>query len=201
MAAEGRGERADAGDAYGEADLRNPQIRLAQQMPRALDPARQEVLVWRLAERAPESPAEVARRDVRRARERLEIELLGVAAVDEIASVEEMAREWGGGHAWHDAEPGPGRMAAGSLLTYATRGRRGRPSADGLPRLGSTRQESVLNASTKRARVDRRKAEKLQLDLVETGEQLSGLDEARGKERSHVAEIPVVGSLELCERL
>ena len=47
----------------------------------------------RLAEGAPEAAAEVARRDVRGAGQRLEVERLGVAAVDEVAGAQEVAGE------------------------------------------------------------------------------------------------------------
>ena len=58
-AAEARGERADAAQADVEADVGDRPVGVAQQRGRPLHPAGQQVLVRRLAERAPELAAEV----------------------------------------------------------------------------------------------------------------------------------------------
>jgi hypothetical protein len=95
VAPEGGGEGADAAEADGEADLEHPHVGGAQQVARALHAAGEQVLVGGLAEGAPEAPAEVARRDVCRARERLQVERLGVPAVDQVAGAEQVARQRG----------------------------------------------------------------------------------------------------------
>jgi len=59
----------------------------------ALEPAGEQVLVGRLPEGAAELPAEVARRDVGSASERLEVERLGIAGVDDVARAEQVAGE------------------------------------------------------------------------------------------------------------
>jgi hypothetical protein len=59
-APEARGERADAGESDGEADLGHGAIGVAQQRRRPLEAAGQEVLVWRLTERAPKLTAEMS---------------------------------------------------------------------------------------------------------------------------------------------
>jgi len=85
VAAERRRERAHAREPHVEADLRDAAVGGAQEVAGALEPAREQVLVGRLAEHAPEAAAEVARRHVRGAGERLEVERLGVPAVNEVA--------------------------------------------------------------------------------------------------------------------
>src|SRR4051794_6304740 len=68
--AEARGEAADAAETDGEADVRDAAVGGAQQLRGALEPAREQVLVRRLAERPPELAAEVRRREPRGAGER-----------------------------------------------------------------------------------------------------------------------------------
>jgi hypothetical protein len=104
MTAEGGGERADAVEAHREADLRDLQVSGSQEVAGALEPAGQQVLVRRLPEGAPELSAEMAWRDVGGTCERLEVEWLGVAAVDDVAGAEQVAGEWIRGHGLDDAE-------------------------------------------------------------------------------------------------
>src|SRR5579859_2743677 len=59
---EARGEGADTGEPHREADVGDAAIRVAKQCRSALEAAGQEVLVWSLAEGAPELQAEVSRR-------------------------------------------------------------------------------------------------------------------------------------------
>ncbi len=66
---EARRERADALQPDREADVGDRAVGRPQQRGRALEPARQQVLVRRLTERAPELTAEVRRRQAGRARE------------------------------------------------------------------------------------------------------------------------------------
>src|SRR6266566_769940 len=65
--AETRRERPDAAQSDGEADIRDRAVGVPKQRGGTLEPARQEVLVRRLAERAPELPAEVRSREPRSA--------------------------------------------------------------------------------------------------------------------------------------
>jgi hypothetical protein len=53
-------ERADTAESDREADLGDRAIGVAQQCGRTFEPSGQQILVWRLAERAPELPAEVS---------------------------------------------------------------------------------------------------------------------------------------------
>src|SRR5919199_3619346 len=95
-AAEARGERADALQADGRADVGDRPIGVPQQRRRALEPAREQVLVRRLSERAPELATEVRRREVRRACERGHVERLAVAGVDDVARAQEVPCWWNG---------------------------------------------------------------------------------------------------------
>ena len=63
---------------------------LRKQRGGALESAREQVLVRRLAERLAELPAEVRGGEVRGARERGHVERLAVAGVDQILRAEEM---------------------------------------------------------------------------------------------------------------
>ena len=83
-AREARRERAEAAEPDVDADLRDRVIRGPQQGRRTLEPAREQVLVRRRAERAPELAAEVRRRQLRGAGERRNVERIAVARVDEI---------------------------------------------------------------------------------------------------------------------
>ena len=97
-AAEARGERPDAAQPDGEADVRDRAVGVAQQRRRPLQPARQEVLVRRLAEGPAELAAEVRGREVRGAGERRHVELLAVAGVGEVLRAEEVPRRRHGPH-------------------------------------------------------------------------------------------------------
>src|SRR5215207_11729070 len=103
VSGEGACERADAGEADREADLRDAVVRRPQQIPGPLQPAAEQVLVRGLAEDPPKAAAEVPRRDVGGARERPEVEALGVAAVDQIPGPEQVAFEQRGLHGGNDA--------------------------------------------------------------------------------------------------
>ena len=88
---EARRERADALQADHEADLRHRAVGAAQQGRRAFEPAREQVLVRRLAERLAELAAEVRGREVRGACERGDVERLAVARVDEVLRAQQMS--------------------------------------------------------------------------------------------------------------
>src|SRR5947208_791582 len=90
-AAEARRERPDAAEADGEADVRDGAVGIAKEGGGALEPAGQQVLVRRLAEDAPELPAEVRSREPRSARELRHVEWLAVAGVDQVLGPEEVA--------------------------------------------------------------------------------------------------------------
>jgi len=76
-----------------EPTLRSPTVRQMSATERcgALEPADQQVLVGRFAELAAELAAEVRRRQPRRASERLHVERLAVARVDEILRAKKVA--------------------------------------------------------------------------------------------------------------
>src|SRR6185295_12872999 len=57
--AEARGERADAAQADGEADLRDAAVGVPKERGSPFQPPREQVLVWALPKGAPELPAEV----------------------------------------------------------------------------------------------------------------------------------------------
>ena len=81
-AGEARRERAEAAQPDVEADVGDRVVGVAQELGRALEPARQQVLVRRRAERAPELAAEVGGREPGGAGERRDVERLAVARVD-----------------------------------------------------------------------------------------------------------------------
>src|SRR6185295_12028544 len=85
-------EGADAPQADRETDVRDGAVRVAEQLGCALEPAVQEVLVRCLAEGAGELPAEVRRREPRRAGELGDVERLAVAGVHEVLRAQEVAR-------------------------------------------------------------------------------------------------------------
>jgi len=105
-AAEARRERADAAQPDGEADVRDRAIGGAKKRRGPLQPAHEEVLVRRLAERAAELTAEVRGRELRSVRERLHIERLAVTRVDEVFRAEQVAC---GMRSEHRGEYGRGR--------------------------------------------------------------------------------------------
>ena len=88
---EARGERADAPQPDGEADVGNGAIGRPEERRGALEPAREEVLVRRLAEGAPELATEVRGRESCRASERGDVERLGVAGVDQVLCTKQVA--------------------------------------------------------------------------------------------------------------
>ena len=65
-------------------------VGVPQHRGRALEPPRQEVLVRRLAEDAPELTAEVRRGEVRNAGERGDVERLAEAGIDEVLGAQEV---------------------------------------------------------------------------------------------------------------
>ena len=95
--AEGRRERPDAPQADEEADVRHGAVGVAQQRGGALHPPGEEVLVRRLPERPPELAAEMGGREVRRLRERRDVERLAIAGVGEVLCAQEVP------HRVHDA--------------------------------------------------------------------------------------------------
>jgi hypothetical protein len=95
---ERRRERADAGESDFQADLRDRHLGGAQQVPGTFEPAREQVLVGRLAEDSPEAAAEVARRDVCLVGQCPQVERLAVAAVDEVAGAKEVSLQQCLGH-------------------------------------------------------------------------------------------------------
>src|SRR4051794_270527 len=82
---EARAEGPERRAADREADFGHAQVAAAQQRHRALDAPRHEVAVRRLPVGEAELAAEVPGRHVRAARERLDVERLGVLAVDPVA--------------------------------------------------------------------------------------------------------------------
>ena len=90
-ATEARRERADAAQPDSEADVRDRAVGVAKERGGALEPTGQEVLVWRLAECAPELAAEVSRREARRARKLGHVERFAVAGVDQVLGTKEVA--------------------------------------------------------------------------------------------------------------
>jgi len=64
--------------------ISDAEVGVAEQFLRALDPACEDVLVRRLAERLLEPAAEVVRRDVRPVGERDDVERFGIGTVDEV---------------------------------------------------------------------------------------------------------------------
>ena len=90
--AEGRRERPDAAQSDREADVCDRAVGVAQQRRRTLQPARQKVLVRRLAERPAELTAEVRLREARRASQLRHVERLAVARVGEVLRAEQVPR-------------------------------------------------------------------------------------------------------------
>ena len=88
---EAGGERADALQADAEADVGDRAVGHAQQRGGALEPAGQQVLVRRLAERAAELAAEVRAREAGGAGHVVDVERLEEARVGEVASAEQVA--------------------------------------------------------------------------------------------------------------
>jgi hypothetical protein len=86
--AEARRERPDAAQTDGEADVRDRAVGVPQQGRCALQPARREVLMRRLAERPAELAAEVRRREVSGASEHRHVERIAVAGVDQVLCAE-----------------------------------------------------------------------------------------------------------------
>jgi hypothetical protein len=82
--AEARGERAEAPEPDGGADLGDRAVGVAEQRRRSFEPAGQQVLVRGLAEGAPELTAEVRGGEARRACQRRDVERLAVARVDQV---------------------------------------------------------------------------------------------------------------------
>ena len=99
-ATEARRERADAPEPHGEADVRDRAVGVPQQRSGAFEPAHEQVLVRRLAELTLELAAEVRGRELRHARERLDVERLPIPSVDEILRAQEMASG-----VWRDHAP------------------------------------------------------------------------------------------------
>jgi hypothetical protein len=95
---EGGREGPDALEAHGEADSRDAVFGCAQQVLGALQPPAQQVLVRRLPEDPSKAAAEVARGDVRLARERLQVERLVVSPIDQVTSAKEVPFERHCGH-------------------------------------------------------------------------------------------------------
>ena len=105
-----------------------------------LEPAREQVLVRRLAERAPELAAEVGDREVRRPRERLDVEALAVAGVDQVLRAQQVP---GGRDGCHAAGASPSRTGRSVMIATASalagldqpqRARRGRRRGTGACR-------------------------------------------------------------------
>src|SRR5439155_6158537 len=95
---EARRERSDAAQPDREADLRDRPVGVSQQLRGALEPPGEEILVRRRAERLLEPAAEMRRRDVRRARERRNVERLAETGVDEVFRTQKVARRMNGCH-------------------------------------------------------------------------------------------------------
>src|SRR2546423_9232882 len=89
--AERAAEGPEAGEADVEADLGHAAVALAQQEHRALHAPALQVPVWRLAERRAEGADEVRLGDVGDARQRRDVERLGVRAVHHVARAKEAA--------------------------------------------------------------------------------------------------------------
>src|SRR4051812_44225597 len=87
---EARRERADAAQADLEANVGDAVVGVAQQRGRALEAAREEVAMRRLAERAPELAAEVRGRQVRSAGKCRHLELLAVPRVDQVLRTQQV---------------------------------------------------------------------------------------------------------------
>src|SRR5947209_11740287 len=113
-----RGEGADALPTDGEADPGNGPIRTAQQRGGSFQPPSQQVLVWRLAERLPEPPAEVGGRQAGDPGHVGHGQALKVTRVHQVFRAEQMAGYRHGGHghslpdserthSWSDAGHGP----------------------------------------------------------------------------------------------
>src|SRR6185437_13369910 len=108
-------ERADAAQANRHADVRDRVVGVAQERGGPLQAAGQQVLVRRLPEGAAELAAEVGRREVGRPRERLHVEALAVAGVDQVLGTQEVP---GRGDGLHAAAAPP--SASGRSVTKAT---------------------------------------------------------------------------------
>jgi hypothetical protein len=91
---EARREGADALQPHRRAHEGDVAVGVPQERRGALEAARQQVLVRRLAERPPELAAEVRRREVRDPCERGHVERLAVARVDEILRPQEVPSRW-----------------------------------------------------------------------------------------------------------
>ena len=76
----------------GEADLRDRPIGVAEQRGGTLETPRQQVLMRRLAEGAPELAAEVRRRELSRSGESRHVERLAIARVNQILRPEQVPR-------------------------------------------------------------------------------------------------------------
>src|SRR5262245_31631329 len=91
-------ERADAAQTDGEADVGDRAVGGAQQRRGALEPAGQEVLVRRLAERTAELAAEVRAREAGAAREVVDVQRLEVPGVGQVLGAEQVAYRGNEGH-------------------------------------------------------------------------------------------------------
>src|SRR5439155_23125793 len=90
--------RPDAAQADREADVGNAPVGVAEERSGALEPAREEVLMRRLAEHAVEFPTEVGRREVRHPRQGGHVERLPIAGIHQILGAEEVTRRMQGPH-------------------------------------------------------------------------------------------------------
>jgi hypothetical protein len=91
--AEARREGADAPEADQEGDVGDGAVGVAQESGRALQPAREQVPVGRLAERAAELTAEVGGRQMGDAGEGGHVERLAVAGVDQVLRPEQVPQQ------------------------------------------------------------------------------------------------------------
>jgi hypothetical protein len=93
---EARRERTDAAQADRKADVGDTPVGDAEERSGALEPAREEVLVRRLAEHAAELPAEVGGREVGHFRQGGHVERLAIAGIDQILCAQEVTRRMEG---------------------------------------------------------------------------------------------------------